>query len=94
MALIADSFFALRYQTMSDTIEFTPLELFSMSNWTQGAFQNSDNFTLQITATALIFFQIFLGVAGSVSGDRLSIVIAIFYMLRLMQFIFNTGLGF
>jgi hypothetical protein len=30
LSLIADSFFALRYQEMSDTIEFTPLEQFSM----------------------------------------------------------------
>lgn len=29
-ALFSDSFFALRYQEMSDTIEFTPLEKFSM----------------------------------------------------------------
>lgn len=30
ITLIADSFFALRYEEMSDTIEFTPVELFSM----------------------------------------------------------------
>lgn len=29
-ALAADSYFALRYQEMSDSIEFTPLEQFSM----------------------------------------------------------------
>ena len=33
-ALLADSFFALRYQEMSDTIEYTPLEQFSMLSWT------------------------------------------------------------
>jgi len=30
LTLIVDTFFALRYEEMSDTIEFTPLELFSM----------------------------------------------------------------
>jgi len=91
--LIADSFFALRYQPKSDTIQSTPLELFSMQSWTQGAFEKTENFTLQITATAFIFFQIFLSLAGSAQGDRLCILIAIFYMLRLMQFIFNSVLG-
>ena len=38
-SLIADSFFALRYQEMSDQIEFTPIEQFSMVSWTQGAFE-------------------------------------------------------
>jgi hypothetical protein len=38
-ALTADSYFALRYQEMSDTIEFTPFEQFSMVSWTQGAFE-------------------------------------------------------
>jgi hypothetical protein len=69
---------------MSDTIEHTPLELFAMSNWTQGAFEKTENFTLQLTATALIFFQIFLGLAGAIQGDRVSMVIAAFYLLRLM----------
>lgn len=46
LSLMADSFFALRYQEMSDTIEFTPFEQFSMQSWTQGAFERSQNLTL------------------------------------------------
>jgi len=54
-ALIADAYFALRYQEMSDTIEFTPFEQFSMVSWTQGAFEQSHNIALQLTATSIIF---------------------------------------
>jgi len=32
-SLLADSFFALRYQEMSDSIEYTPFEKFSMQSW-------------------------------------------------------------
>jgi uncharacterized membrane protein len=35
----------------------------------------------------------FLNIVGSVQGDMISVLIATFYMMRLMQFIFNTGLG-
>jgi len=45
-SLVADSFFALRYQEMSDHIDYTPLEQFSMVSWTQGAFEQSQNLTL------------------------------------------------
>jgi len=92
-ALVADSFFALRYQEMSDTIEFTPFEQFSMLSWMQGAFERTHNLPLQLTATSIIFFQMFLGIAGSVQGDNMSFLITAFYAMRLMQYIFNTGLG-
>ena len=91
--LVADSFFALRYQEMSDVIEFTPIEQFSVISWTQGAFDRSNNLPLQLTATSFIFSQMFLNIVGSVQGDTMSMVIGGFYGLRLMQYIFNTGLG-
>lgn len=92
-ALAADSFFALRYQEMSDNIEYTPFEEFTMISWTQGAFEQTQNLPLQLTATSLIFSQMFLSLVGSVQGESFSILIASFYMMRLMQYIFNTGLG-
>lgn len=46
-----------------------------------------------MAAASIIFFQIFLNIVGSVQGDKISFLIAAFYMTRLMQYIFNTGLG-
>jgi len=34
ITLIADSFFALRFEEKEDTIHYTPLELFSLESWT------------------------------------------------------------
>lgn len=93
ISLLADSFFALRYQEMSDTIEFTPMEKFSMISWTQGAFEKTDNLTLQLAATIMIFAQIFLAIVGACQFDKISILIGAFYLMRLIQFIFNSGLG-
>jgi len=41
----------------------------------------------------MIFLQMFLNTVGAVEGDHISMLIGAFYILRLMQYIFNTGLG-
>jgi hypothetical protein len=41
----------------------------------------------------MIFLQLSLSLVGGVQGDKISMLIGIFYIIRLMQYIFNTGLG-
>jgi len=68
LALMADSYFALRYNDFSDEIEYNALELFAQESWTQQAFDKTNNYNLQIGAIAMIFAQIFLTLSGMVSG--------------------------
>jgi hypothetical protein len=37
-ALVADSYFAMRYQESSDEIEFSNVELFAQESWTSEVF--------------------------------------------------------
>lgn len=42
VALIADSYFAIRYQESSDEIEFNNFELFAQESWTSDAFNKTN----------------------------------------------------
>jgi len=46
LALLADSYFALRFKSASDKIEYTPFELFAMQSWTEQAFDKNGNLSL------------------------------------------------
>ena len=39
IALIADSYFALRFKDEDDFIQYTPIEKFSLESWTQEVFR-------------------------------------------------------
>jgi len=54
-ALIADSYFAIRYQESSDDIEFSNFELFAQESWTSDAFNKINQISMQIFAGAVIF---------------------------------------
>ena len=54
-ALIADSYFAMRYHESSDDIEFSNFELFAQESWTSEAFNRTNHMSIQIFAVAIIF---------------------------------------
>jgi hypothetical protein len=94
LALVADSYFALRYkQDDSDLIEYSTIELFAQESWTQQAFDRTSSMGLQITAISMIFLQLFFAMAGSVNGQIYQPLFLAFYMARLLQFFFSTVKG-
>jgi hypothetical protein len=93
MALVADSYFALRYKDESDQIEYTYMELFAQESWTQQAFDRTNAIGLQMTAVAMIFMQLFFALAGCVNGQACQGLFLVFYMARLLQFFFSTVKG-
>jgi len=42
VALIADSYFAMRYQESKENIEYTNFELFAQESWTSEAFEKTN----------------------------------------------------
>lgn len=46
IALLADSYFALRFKEREDGIRFSPIENFARESWTQEAFSINQNATL------------------------------------------------
>jgi hypothetical protein len=45
LALIADSYYALRFKDEEDFIQYTPIEKFSLESWTQEVFRIGKNST-------------------------------------------------
>ena len=45
LALIADSYYALRFKDEEDFIQYTPIEKFSLESWTQEVFRTGKNST-------------------------------------------------
>ena len=92
-ALLADSYFAMKYQSSSDKLEFNNFELFAQESWTQSAFNNSNSLRLQIFAPTIIFVQIFLTMAGAMDGQIYAGLFLSFYMARLVQYLFASIKG-
>ena len=92
-ALLADSYFAMKYQSSSDKLEFNNFELFAQESWTQSAFNNSNGLRFQIFAPTIIFVQIFLTMAGAMDGQIYAGLFLSFYMARLVQYLFASIKG-
>jgi hypothetical protein len=45
LALIGDSYYALRFKDEEDYIQYTPIEKFSLESWTQEVFRTGKNST-------------------------------------------------
>lgn len=84
LALVADSYFALRFKEGEDCIKYTPLENFARESWTQEAFSKNENATLQVLAACFIFFQIYLNMVNFVDGSNLSALVLGFNIFRLV----------
>lgn len=94
ITLIADSYFALRFKDETDQIKFSVLERFAMENWSQDAFNKAGQVTFQVIAVTLIFTQLFLSIVGAQNKEAISFVFAVFYLVRLVQFLgLKTGLA-
>ena len=93
IALMADSYFALRYKEASDCIEYNAFELFAQESWTQQAFDKTNTLGLQIAAISMIFVQIFLTMVGTVNGNAYQALFLSFYLARLLQFFLKTVKG-
>jgi hypothetical protein len=91
--LIADSYFAIRYQESSDNIEFSNFELFAQESWTSEAFNKTNQIGVQIFAGAVIFTQIFFTIAEAINGQYLQGIILAFYLARLAQYLTKTMKG-
>ena len=46
LALLADTYFAMRFKSEDDSIRYTPIENFARESWTQEAFSKNQNATL------------------------------------------------
>lgn len=55
VALIADSYFAMRYQQSNENIEYTNFELFAQESWTSEAFEKTNQSSIQFLALSIIF---------------------------------------
>ena len=91
LALVSDSYFAIRFKDREDKIRYTPIEMFALESWTQEAFSQNRNVTLQVFAASFIFVQIYLNMVNSIEGAGLSALILSFHVLRLIQFL-NSGI--
>lgn len=94
MALLVDSYCALRFKDDSDKIKFTPVEKFAKQSWTEQAFEKDGNIVLQIFAVSFIFMSLFMNVMGTVQNEGLCKFILAFYVFRLIQFMTKTNLVF
>jgi len=92
LALLGDSYCALRFKEDSHKIKFTPIEEFARQSWTQSAFQG-DNLTLQIISCVFMFSQMSLSIIGSVYGQAICAFVLAFYLMRLIQFFGKVNLG-
>jgi len=89
--LMADSYFALRYNDGSDKIEFTILEKFCREGWTQHMLMKKKmSITFRIMAATIIFVQLFLATMGTIYSESMSKVILGFYLLRIGQYLLRT----
>lgn len=92
LALLSDSYCAMRFKQDSHKIQFTPIEEFARQSWTQSAFQG-DNITLQIVACVFIFSQMAMSMIGSVYGEYICGLVLAFYAMRLIQFFGKVNLA-
>lgn len=93
ISLLADSYFALRYKEKNDKIRFSVLERFAMESWTQEAFNKAGRATLQIISVIFIFLQIYLNLVGTQNREKICFLFFAFYIVRLVQFLFQTSLA-
>jgi hypothetical protein len=93
LALVFDSYYALRFKETSDSIEYNAFELFAQESWTQQAFDKTNTLGLQIAAISMIFVQIFLTMVGTVNGNAYQALFLSFYLARLLQFFLKTVKG-
>ena len=80
-ALLADSYFAMRFKEDSDHIKYTPIENFARKSWTAEAFVSEGSIFVQILGASFIFSQIYLNILGfmqSYSCIALSSAILVF----------------
>ena len=92
LALLGDSYCALRFKEDSHKIKFTPVEEFARQSWTQSAFQG-DNLTLQIVACVFMFSQMSMSIIGSIYGEYICGLVLAFYVMRLIQFFGKVNLA-
>lgn len=93
IALIADSYFALRYKDTSDKINWTCIERFAMESWTQNAFQQNKDIALQIVCAIFIFTQLALNLHGAQSKELICFLYLGFYVTRVVSFLLDTVLA-
>lgn len=93
ISLAADSYFAVRFKDNSDKIKFTMVERFAMESWTQEAFNKTGQLTLQIVSVVIISMQLYLTIVGAHNKEKLCFLFLVFYLVRLIQFIFKTSLA-
>lgn len=93
LALIADSYFALRFKDHSDKINFSVIERFAMESWTQEAFNKAGQVTLQLVSICLIFMQIYLNIVGAHNKETICFLFLAFYIVRLVQFLLQASLA-
>ena len=55
LALVGDSYYALRFKEEEDFIQYTPIEKFSLESWTQEVFRTGKNSTQMIVSASFIF---------------------------------------
>lgn len=84
VALMADSYFALRYDDNSDEIDYNALEMLFRESWTNQIFKLKGQLQLQIFALSFISTQLALNLLGTMNGDGFSAIILSFYLARLV----------
>lgn len=93
VSLLADSYFAMKYQKSTNELEFNNVELFAQESWTQSSFSDAKDLKIQLFAPALIFTQIFLAMAGTMDGQKYAGLFLSFYLARLVQYLFASIKG-
>lgn len=64
-----------------------------MESWTDQAFNKAGRATLQLIAVIFIFVQIYLNLVGTQNRERICFLFVAFYIVRLVQFFFQTSLA-
>jgi len=93
LALMTDSYFALRYSDNSDQIDFNVFEMFCRESWTNQAFDVRGILHIQIMAMTIIFAQLFFTIVGAINLEGFSVIFLSFYVARLAQFFGKNILG-
>lgn len=95
ISLLADSYFAMRYNDDSDKIDFNVIELFCRESWTQCSFEQSKvSIVYKIFCASIIFAQLFLNIMGAVNSQGLCTLFLVFTLLRLGGYLGDTLTGF
>ena len=96
IALICDSYFAMRFKSDCDEINYSPIENFARKSWTAEAFVSETNVFIQIVGASFIFAQIYLNSVACVDSKSclyLSGAILGFQVSRLAQYLSQNILG-